>query len=207
MTRDGGWAGLLEPGEEILWQGQPTEGVDWRGLTAPLSLFGMVFTLFSLGWIWFAAALIGGSDAPGILMVFPLFGLPFLAVGLYLAVGRLWVDALRRRGTWYTLTDRQAFMAEEALGRKTLRSWPIAEMSEVELIDGVPGDVLFGSETRARPRRAPAPQRSRRRRVTGTASRIGFFRIAEARKVWRLLRAQRTAILAAARAPEPEGTT
>lgn len=197
-----GWEGLLQEGEAILWQGQPDPAIDWRGVMSPLSAFGAVFTLVSLCWIGFAAALIGGSNAPGILMIFPLFGLPFLGIGLYLVAGRLVVEAKRRRKTWYTLTTEQAFVAEDVLGRKGLKTYPIADMPPIELIDGRPGDVIFGSVTHSAPPRHPGSRKPRKRLAGSTVAAVGFFRIHDARKVWALLRDRRAALIAATRTPE-----
>jgi hypothetical protein len=39
------------------------------------------------------------------------FGLPFLAVGFYMLVGRFIHDANERRRTWYTVTNRRCLIA------------------------------------------------------------------------------------------------
>jgi hypothetical protein len=204
MTDTTGWEGLLQDGETILWQGQPDPAIDWRGVLSPLSLFGLFFALFALGWMAFTATLLGGTGTPMLGLVFALFGLPFLGIGLYLMAGRLWVDGHRRRRTWYTLTTHQAFVAEDLLGRKGLKTYPITDMPTVELIDGRPGDVIFGRVTHHMPRRIPGPHKSRNRLTNSTVASVGFFRIHDARKVWALLRDRRAALIAATR--DPEGT-
>lgn len=202
MTDTTGWEDLLAEGETIVWQGQPDPAIDWRGVLSPLSLFGLVFVLFALGWMAFTAALLGGTNTPVLGLIFALFGLPFLGFGLYLMAGRLWVDSKRRRKTWYTLTTHQAFVAERLLGQKGLKTYAVAEMPPIELIDGRPGDVIFGSVTHtARPRR-PGPHKSRKRLAGSTTAAVGFLRIHDARKVWALLRDRRAAMIAATRAPE-----
>jgi len=204
MTGHEGWAGLLAPGETILWQGQPLPGIDWRGLISPDAIFGAVMTLFAVAWMGFSAILLATPATPAIFAVFPVLGLPFLSFGLYMLFGRLFVDAARRRGTWYTLTDQQAFIAEDALGRRSLQSYPIIDMRELALIDGTPGAVRFGQITASRSAR-PVDPRRRRRLVTNSTTEIGFFRIAEARKVWRLMRDRRVALRAMAQDSTPEG--
>jgi hypothetical protein len=205
MTDETGWSGLLQEGEAILWQGQPDPAIDWRGVLSPLSLFGAVFALFSLGWMTFAASLGGGTGVPILGFAFALFGLPFLGIGLYMLAGRLWVDAWRRRKTWYTLTTHQAFVAEELLGRKGLTPYAIAEMPPIELVDGRPGDVIFGTITHSQGPRRPGPNKSRYRLAGSTVAPLDFFRIHDARKVWALLRDRRAALIAAMRANDPEG--
>jgi hypothetical protein len=88
-----GWEGILAPGEEILWQGRPRASIRWTGLLTPLTFMGVIFTGFSTFWIAMAAVMTAGSGAPFPFNVFPLFGLPFLAVGLWMLGGRLLFDA------------------------------------------------------------------------------------------------------------------
>ena len=199
-----GWDGLLAPGETVLWQGQPIPGIAWVGLMSADAIFGAVITLFSLFWLGFSAILITTMGTPAVFMIFPLVGLPFLAIGLYMLFGRLFVDAARRRGTWYTVTDQRAFIAEDALGRRSLQSYPIIDMRELSLIDDMPGDVRFGQISASRSIH-PVDPRRRQRLVTNSTTQIGFFRIAEARVVWRLLRDRRVALRALAQDPKPEG--
>lgn len=171
MTRGGGWDGLLEDGETILWPGQPDPGMEWRGLLSPISLFGLVFA----------------------------------GVGLYLLAVRLFVDARQRPKTWYTLTTKWAFVAEERFGHKGLEAYPVVDMPPADLIDGRPGDAIFGSVTQSMPPRRPGPHKSRNRLAGSMTARVGFFRIHDARKVWGALRDRRAALLTATRDLEPEG--
>lgn len=202
MTGTTGWDGLLQDGETILWQGQPDPAIDWRGMMSPLSLFGVVFALFALGWMGFTGLLLGGTDTPVLGLVFALFGLPFLGVGLYLIAGRLVVAAKRRGKTWYTLTTHNAFVAEDFLGQKGLRTYAIVDMPPIELIDGRPGDVIFGSVTHTAPPRHPGSRKPRKRLAGSTTEATGFFRIHDARKVWALLRDRRAALIGATRTSE-----
>ena len=195
MTQGSGWDGILEPGETVLWQGQPMPGLVWRDMISDRLPIGIIFTLFSTFWIgvtiWMAATI----DGPLLLrLLFPMAGLPFLGVGLYMLVGHLYWDALVRAGTWYTLTDRRAFIATDILGRRKLDSYPIDEMTGLSLIDGIPGDVIFATVTHSRPRRVAAPNRSRNRLAKSSRRQIGFRRITEARKVWRMIRDRQAAM-------------
>ena len=193
MNSASGWDGILEPGETILWQGQPERGIVWRDALSPLGLFGVVFTGFSLFWILAAASML--AEGPGFpFTLFPLFGLPFLLVGLFLMGGHVVLDAYVRATTWYTLTDRTAFVARAVLGKRTLESYPIASMDRLELADGVPGDVIFGMARHTYPDRVARQGRSRNKLVTGTRTQLGFRKITEARKVWRILQDRRAAL-------------
>jgi hypothetical protein len=189
MTQGTGWDGILEPGETILWQGQPVSGLVWRDMIGGRLPIGIIFTAFSTFWIGLAIWMAASIDGPILLrLLFPMAGLPFLGIGLYMLVGHLYWDALVRAGTWYTLTDRRAFIATDILGRRKLDSYPIDEMTGLSLIDGIPGDVIFATVTHSRPRRVAAPNRSRNRLATSTRNQQGFRHIAEARRVWRMIR-------------------
>lgn len=189
-----GWEDLLSPGERILWQGAPDAAVDWSGLFSPTSAFGVAFATFALFWTGMAAALGAGTGAMG--WIFPLFGLPFFGVGLFLVFGRLIWDARVRRGTHYTLTTRNGWIATELFGRRRIKPWPVAEM-ELELEDGDPGTVWFAKEVSTYDSHRVRPGRSRGHRRTSVTP-VGFRRIADARKVYRLCRDAQDAARAAA---------
>ena len=83
-----GWEGLLDDDEEILWQGRPSGGVVVRGSDIFESVFGLFFAGFAIFWISMASSMGAPRNAPGIFQLFPLFGLPFLAVGLHMVCGK-----------------------------------------------------------------------------------------------------------------------
>ncbi len=176
------WNGILTPGEDILWQGQPHSTIDWSGLVNPMTLMGVFFTGFSLFWIAMAASMTAGSGAPFPFSVFPLFGLPFLGIGLWMLGGRLVLDAWLRGHTWYTLTSQTAFIARNAFGKKTLDSWPLADMDRIVWEDGNPGSVIFHMKGGTGPRLGR----------NGTPIRfLGFHQIDESQRIYGLMRAAR----------------
>ncbi len=170
------WAGLLEPGERILWQGAPEARVRWEDIEPRRALFGLGITAFALVWMVGAFAAVR-SEGP-VALALPAVALVFVYQGLKRAGGYLLWDAYERSKTWYTLTDRRAIVAGDALRRRSLRSWPIERDTVLELRDGRdgrPGSVLF-ARTFGR----------------GKSRQLGFVGIAEAREVYRLmLEAQR----------------
>lgn len=88
----------LPSGEIPLWQGRPESGAP-PDLSKPGEIvFGMGFVAFSLFWM-------NKAMASGPIW---LAGLPFLAVGLKLALWRAWGPRLRAKFAHYTLTDRRA---------------------------------------------------------------------------------------------------
>jgi hypothetical protein len=60
-------------------------------------------------------------EAPGI---FALWGIPLVLVGLYLIVGRFFVDALQRARTYCALTNERAIIVSGLLGQK-VKSLPL----------------------------------------------------------------------------------
>lgn len=108
----------LASGERIAWTGQPSLQTI-PAASVPLMLFGLPWTAFSVFWMWAAS---GGlrnhaptPEAPAwspvdlISIVFPLFGLPFVIIGLGLLTSPYWIRRAARR-TAYVISDRRAFI-------------------------------------------------------------------------------------------------
>lgn len=162
-----GWEGILEPGERVLWQGQPTQGLRFDTRTSH-TIMGLVVTAFAIGWTIVAARATWDQGLPSAAL--PLFGLYFIYQGLGKAGGfALWRAYVHSR-TWYTLTDRRAFIATHVLGQRRLNDWRVAEFGEIVHDYGPPPCVWF----------AEAPR--------GKNRRIGFRDIDEAYTVMSLLR-------------------
>jgi len=173
MTSASGWDGILDPDEKILWQGQPDGKFRLRGKNIVLSLFGIVFLGSSVIFLVMAAASAPAQGGPAGLM-FVLFGLPFVLVGLYLVFGIHWADMAGRRKTHYTLTNKHAFIATAFLVKR-LKSYPINADTVLELRPGSPGSVIFAEEIV-------------RSSNSSTRRAIGFELIPDAQKVYALMR-------------------
>jgi len=167
MTLGKGWEGILDKGEHILWQGRPDPGFRLRLGYIVSGIFGLFFAAFALFWMVMAASA-GGF--------FWMFGLLHFSVGLGIAVGPIAYDILRRRNTWYTLSDRRAFIATDLplVGRR-LQSWPITSSTVLELQDNDPPSIYFAEEFKR--------TKNGHRRVP-----IGFEAIADAPEVLKLMR-------------------
>lgn len=165
-TPPAGWEGLLEPGEQILWQGRPDGRMTLSQINPMQLLFGLFFSGFALFWMVLAA------QAGGF---FWMFGLLHFSVGLSVAFSGPVLAPLRRRHTWYTLTDRRAFIARRTLLQgRTLDSYRLTPNSNVSLEGHAPASVYF------------AEKEVRVKRGTRTR-RIGFERIEDARQVFALI--------------------
>lgn len=168
MNSNSGWEGILDEGETVLWQGRPDGRVVFRIGKAFQFVFGLFFAGFALFWMVMA------SQAGG---AFWMFGLIHFSVGLAISFGALFWDAYRRRHTWYTLTDRRAFIATDMPHKgRQLQSYPIAPSTQLVFNPGPFATITFAHEER---------RGSKGRRYTVP---VGFERIADGDEVYRHLR-------------------
>lgn len=138
----------MEPGERLVWCGQPG-GLSFLGASLPLFLFGLVFCGFSIFWVsmaWSAthsAPKNGGP--PGGELFFPLFGVPFVLVGLCMVLSPLGA-LIRARRTFYGLTDRAAIvMRGKLLGGRDVTRYDASRLRDMTRSDrwSGRGDLVF----------------------------------------------------------------
>lgn len=114
-------------------------------LTIPFSIFFFGFAVFwELGVLGVLSEADKGASGP-VSLFFPLFGVPFVLVGLYLLFGRFIVDARRRADTYYGLTEGRVIIVSDLWGRN-VTSLPISSLRDVSLnekSDGT-GTISFG---------------------------------------------------------------
>lgn len=190
-----GWHGIFEPGEEISWQGRPGSQIIWRDLLNVQTGMGIFFALFSLAWLSGVSAITSDMPNDGFVvftLLFPLVGGVFFLVGLYQSFGRLFWDAYKRSNTWYTLTNKAAYIASSTFGHRQLKRYAAERFDAPELIDTQPGTVWFTHEMREASKHSAG---SFELRVGTRASRgrvarvkIGFRCIDDARRVYGLIR-------------------
>jgi hypothetical protein len=183
MSIPEGWEGILEEGETILWQGRPVTGIRLGDFFGFHLIFGLVFTGFSTIWITMAWVMTSGAGFD----IFPLFGIPFLLVGLYITFGLPFTKDYVRKYSWYTLSDRKAYIATEFFGKRRLKSVPYAEMNVLELEDGNPGSITFKRDIRVSRTRSRGRTGMQRTRTQTTVTNTGFERIEDARTVYRMI--------------------
>lgn len=162
-----GWEGLLDEGEEILWQGRPDQAFHVKPGNIATIGFGAIFAGFALFWM------IGASQAGG---GFWMFGLIHFSVGLGIILWAIFGATYSRRNTWYTLTDRRAFIATDFLTKgRSLKSYPLKGVT-VDFKAGPPDTLYFATEER---------RGNKGRRYTVP---IGFERVEDGHAVMRLIR-------------------
>jgi len=128
----------LSPSERVLWAGQPRQGVIVRGADA----FMIPFSLMWSGFIAFWELSVIKSNAPAF---FVLFGIPFVLIGVYLLVGRFFVEAKQRACTFYAVTNERILIVSGILSRK-VKSLNLRTLSDLSLSEGKRGDgtISFG---------------------------------------------------------------
>jgi len=130
---------VLDRGERVIWSGQPRQGLMLRGIDG----FAIPFAL-----VWTSVPLIGGLAT----LAGPksnLFGLvpvvPFILIGLYLLIGRFFVDSAQRRRTFYALTDERV-MIVSGLGSRSVRSLALRSLEQLDVSERASGQgtITFG---------------------------------------------------------------
>lgn len=137
----------LQPGERVVWAGQPIPGRLARG-SLGIVLFGIPWTAFSIFWVTMAAKGISKSNAGPIGWLFPLFGVPFILIGIGMLSSPYWARRNATR-TAYVITDRRAIIFQARLrGGVSVRSFEpsvLKDLNRTQLTDGS-GDLTFAQE-------------------------------------------------------------
>ena len=101
----------LQRGERLIWYGKPPQGIRLRSsdiFLIPVSLLWCGFAFF-----WEYSVIKTGF------ILFIIFGIPFVIMGLYVIIGRFFFDSLQREKTYYGLTDQRVLIVSELFGKKT----------------------------------------------------------------------------------------
>ncbi len=93
----------LNPGERIIWSGQPQQGLVFRAMDWFLIPFSLLWGGFAL---FFEFSMVTGGAPP----VATVAGIPFALMGIYAIFGRFFVDLAQRRRTYYALTNERALI-------------------------------------------------------------------------------------------------
>ena len=129
----------LRDGERLLWSGAPRQGWALRPTDKFMIPFSIMWGGFAL--FWEIGVIVSGAP-----FFFMLWGIPFVLVGLYITLGRFWVDARVRARTHYGLTDDRVLVSTCRSGSTSLTSLPLESLSTIALkerSDGS-GTISFG---------------------------------------------------------------
>lgn len=142
----------LMPGERILWSARPAPGRMWP--LFGIWLFAIPWTAFALFWELMALSGWLSGEAPRNLMdwgfgiVFPLFGLPFVAIGFVMLAIPLWGMRKAAR-TRHAVTNRR--MITVSTGRRTeMLSVFLDRIGPIERSEGRDGWGSIKVQTRSR---------------------------------------------------------
>ena len=121
----------LDSNEKLIWSGQPRKGIVFRTsdiYVIPFSLLWCGFAIF-----WFTTALKSGAP-----IMFAMFGIPFVVIGLIFVFGRFLIDAKQREHTFYGLTaDR--IIIKSGVFKKSVKSLNIRTLSDIEYTEKADG--------------------------------------------------------------------
>jgi len=117
----------LLAGEQLLWTGRPRQGILFRPADTLLIPFSLAWGGFAIFWnvsVW-------TMPAP---LPFALVGLPFLAMGIYMILGRFLHDAAIRRSQVYAVTNQRVISLRDGRRPKVqtleLGYLPMLELKE-----------------------------------------------------------------------------
>lgn len=136
----------IEVTERLLWAGQPNP-IRQALKALPVFFFAVPWTAFSIFWIAGAAGFkVPDFSRPGFFSFFPLFGLPFLFIGLGMLLSPVWV-LIRAKRIYYTVTEKRCLIIKKGMST-TIRSINGQDISDIDMTvrnDGS-GDIIFRSK-------------------------------------------------------------
>ena len=121
--------GRLLPGERTLWTGRPADGLLFTGqdiFVIPFSIMWCGFAIF-----WESGVTHSAHGAPDF---FVLWGIPFIAMGLYFVAGRFLVDLWARRCIYYAVTNQRVLILRTPPFSK-FTALPIDKLPELSLAE------------------------------------------------------------------------
>lgn len=122
----------LNPGETIVWAGQPSPGRAMRS-ALPVLLFAIPWTAFSVFWTAMAGGMAWLSgDGPSAEGMFALFGLPFILVGIGMLLSPYWAWR-RAQKTMYLVTNQRAIVGTSARDGFTIAGYLPDELADLTL--------------------------------------------------------------------------
>jgi hypothetical protein len=108
----------VQPGETLLWAGRPGQGLRFQSSDLFLIPFSLIWGGFAVFWESQAIRM----NTP---LIFKLWGIPFVLIGLYFIAGRFLWDRWVRSKQIYALTDRRLIvMRGESVTSSSLFSLP-----------------------------------------------------------------------------------
>ena len=128
----------LVPGEHLLWSSMPVQGLRFRTADLFFAPFSLMWAGFAFFWEYSAFT----HEGP---WFFVLWGIPFVLVGLYMTVGRFFVESAMRRRTFYAVTDQRVIILGGVFNRR-VKSVVLESLREITLEERADhsGTITFG---------------------------------------------------------------
>jgi hypothetical protein len=167
----------IQGSERLLWCGRP-QPLRLALSAVPMLVFAVPWTAFSVFWICGAAGFKVPDFRAGGFAFFPLFGLPFLLIGIAMLLSPLWAWRTGRR-TIYAITDKRLLIIEtgSSTSVRTLGPQGLDRLQRVDRSDGS-GDLIFPT---------PGVPEGASGRSRGAALRLGFIGIPDVRTVHQII--------------------
>jgi Bacterial PH domain len=146
----------LSAGERLLWKGRPRGGLRLRDSDRFQIPFSLLWGGFAIFWVYSALFAVPARNAAG--WTAPIIGIPFVLIGLYMIIGRFFVDAKMREVTEYAVTNRRAIIVSRLFSTKT-QSVDLKATPEITLDERADrsGTITFGTVQNYGRRRSVQP--------------------------------------------------
>lgn len=130
----------IDSDESLLWVGKPKQGLVLKGSDGFMIPFSLMWGGFAVFWEY--TAIKGGAP-----LLFALWGLPFVFIGLYMIFGRFFFDSARRDNTIYGITQNRIII-KTGVFKKSIKSLNIQTISDVTLNEkgNGSGTIILGPE-------------------------------------------------------------
>jgi len=165
---------------------------DW--ISIPFAVFWTAFTVF-----WEQGAMNTNSKSGGRDWFFMVWGIPFIAFGIYMLAGRFVLDAWLKRRTYYALTNRRALVVQEGWTTKTSSIY-LESIPQIEFEGDATGTIWLGPKY---PVVAPRGRRTRDLSRFSVGDVPVFADIDDVTTVHRQILQLREALRSSSKAPSP----
>jgi len=134
--------------EKILWMGQPNPNVNFTSMDWFLIPFSIMWGGFAIFWELGVLGVlsINNSNETNVPIVFSLFGIPFVIIGLYFIFGRFIYKKWKKRRTYYAVTNKRILILTNTTSKKVMAEFidniPVINYSQKS--NGV-GSIRFGN--------------------------------------------------------------
>jgi hypothetical protein len=138
--------GELDSGERLIWSGNPRQEIFFQSSDIFMIPFSLLWGGFAIFWEIMALSITSHNES-NVDLIFPLFGIPFVIIGLYMIFGRFIYESKKRAKTYYGLTDQRVIIVSGVFS-KNIKSLNLRTMTDISLSEksNKSGTITFGQE-------------------------------------------------------------